>query len=532
MARTYQDWSDRSAVTGAGRSGKTKRAVMIPEATAAAHTSGAVFRMGSEDSGAHWLGQTIGSGTKPKLLSPVGGALALLLFLPYVFMHQVHFNGPTAVSRLDLLHALVTHGTVQIDAYHENTPDKAKFDGHYYSDKAPGTVALALPAFLLAAVVLDVAGVSLESETGWRVSSWVACAGSIGLLTALGGWACFAWLSRYVAPRRALLVTLALFLGAAPLPYATMMFSHALVVGLLAIALWALDREAVVAAADPEAERRWVGLAGLACGWALVSELSAGLVVAGLIAWLLSRKGNTLRRLGWFAVGFVPPMLLLPLYSWLCFGNPLTLAYSHQASFPEMQKGLYAIQWPDAATAFNLLFSPTRGLLFWTPFLALAWLGYVRLAERSRALFWLCYAVPVLQVVIISGRVWDWQAGPTLGPRLLAPMLPLLALPCALGVARWPKVGLGLAAVSIGLTSLATLTDATPSGHIYNPLLELHLPLLRRGELSPNLGTVLGLPPLVSVAVFYAPLAGGFWWLWRRLPNRVEPAVSQRTPEP
>jgi hypothetical protein len=48
------------------------------------------------------------------------------------------------VSRLDLLHALVVQGTVSIDAYHENTPDKAAYDGHYYSDKAPGTGALAL----------------------------------------------------------------------------------------------------------------------------------------------------------------------------------------------------------------------------------------------------------------------------------------------------------------------------------------------------------------------------------------------------
>ena len=38
--------------------------------------------------------------------------------------------------------------------------------------------------------------------------------------------------------RDALVTTLAVFLGAAALPYATMMFSHSLVVGLMAIAIW------------------------------------------------------------------------------------------------------------------------------------------------------------------------------------------------------------------------------------------------------------------------------------------------------
>lgn len=42
----------------------------------------------------------------------------------------------------------------------------------------------------------------------------------------------------------ALITTLAVFLGAAPFPYATMLFSHGMVVGLLAIALWAIGKNA------------------------------------------------------------------------------------------------------------------------------------------------------------------------------------------------------------------------------------------------------------------------------------------------
>jgi hypothetical protein len=56
-------------------------------------------------------------------------------------------------SRLNLVFAVVDHGTFAIDAYHEVPPtltyDKAYFDGHYYSDKIIGVSLLALPVYAL-----------------------------------------------------------------------------------------------------------------------------------------------------------------------------------------------------------------------------------------------------------------------------------------------------------------------------------------------------------------------------------------------
>ena len=187
-----------------------------------------------------------------------------------------------------------------------------------------------------------------------------------------------------------------------------------------------------------------------------------------------------------------------------------------------MRQGLYAIKWPNPEIAYNLLIPPTRGLFFRTPFLAMAAIGYWKLIRSNPRLFWFTYAIPLLQVIVISGRTWDWQAGLTLGPRYLAPILPLMALPCALGVQRFPKTGIALAAYSILITTLATLTNACPDYSIYNPLTELHIPLLLKGEFSPNLGSVLGLPPYPSVALYYAILSGGIWWLWHKLAGKED----------
>ena len=121
------------------------------------------------------------------MLGKMHVALFALLFFCFAYAHQKEFDAPTPVSRLDLLHALFVQGRVSIDAYHDNTPDKAVFDGSYFSDKAPGTVAVALVPFAVAAVLLSLAGIGLDSTSGWLFSSWGACAGSIGLITALGG---------------------------------------------------------------------------------------------------------------------------------------------------------------------------------------------------------------------------------------------------------------------------------------------------------------------------------------------------------
>lgn len=488
------------------------------------------------------------------------------------FIHQRHFDAATPASRLALLRAVTARRTFTIDVYQRWTPDKALHDGHFYSDKAPGAAALALPAFAAAAGVARAAGVDLDSKTGWLVTSWAACAFSQALPVALGAAAMFAWLRRFVRGRAALVTVLALTLGSLPLPYSTLLFSHAQVIGLIGIAVWAMGmlqevRSEKVEVRSQESEVRIgtgrMALAGLCLGLALASEYTAGIVVVALVAYVVVREwrenrgeksevrsqksegmqgsaGATPYRkrsrlsplvprpLLWFLLAAIPPLLLIPAYSWATIGNPFQLPYSYQASFPQMSEGLYAIKWPDLENLGRLLIGPTRGLVFWTPFLVMAGFGWWWLAEERPRWLWLTYAVPLVHALVISGRTWDWQAGYTLSARYMAPILPLLALPCAIGTQRWPKLGGALAIISIAMMTLATITDACPDYSIYNPLTELHIPKFLKGEFSYTLGTeVFGLPPWASVAVYYALLIGGLAWLWRLTGKADKTAASQ-----
>ncbi|HVZ33781.1 MAG TPA: hypothetical protein VG963_15220, partial [Polyangiaceae bacterium] len=51
------------------------------------------------------------------------------------------------VSRFDLTRSIVERGTFEIDAYVDNTGDRARRGAHWYSDKAPLAAFLALPAY-------------------------------------------------------------------------------------------------------------------------------------------------------------------------------------------------------------------------------------------------------------------------------------------------------------------------------------------------------------------------------------------------
>ncbi len=441
--------------------------------------------------------------------------LFIALFAAMAYTHQADYRGPLAASRLDLLHALFVHKSFKIDAYHKNTPDKAVYEGHYYSDKAPGTVFLSLPAFSLSVVLLKLCRTDLDSDAGWLASSWITCAGSIALIVAAGGVALFLWLCQWVGPRPAYLATLAIFLGAAPLPYSTFLMCHALTVALLAIALWAgragIHRER-------NGETRLIHfrdcVAGCCCGLALASEFSAGIAVCGIL--LLFVIENP-KRVFSLVLGMTPALSLVPAYNWVCFGSPLAFAYHHQAAFTEMHTGFFGInRLPDARSAYHLLFGVQQGLFVWSPVLLLALVGYFQMRRTPMELFFVTYLVPLFQVVAISAYFLP-RAGGALGPRLLSSVLPLMALPVVLGIVRFPRTGLILTAISVLLTAFATVIDICIPTNIENPLLHFFVPAFLAQKFSPNLGSVLGLPGYSSLLPMFLMVGFGIWLSWRDL---------------
>src|SRR5947209_7983033 len=76
----------------------------------------------------------------------IGFALFWLVLLSYAFVIPTNpsFNSE---SHLYVTFGLVDHHTVQIDRYRTRLGDIAYWNGHYYSDKAPGMSFLAVPVY-------------------------------------------------------------------------------------------------------------------------------------------------------------------------------------------------------------------------------------------------------------------------------------------------------------------------------------------------------------------------------------------------
>jgi MFS family permease len=439
----------------------------------------------------------------PALRTPVdrvGYALLFLaLFVPYSYFN--HSDGWNQAARLAELHAIVIHGTLQIDAYHTITGDKAHLNGHYYSEKAPTVVYAALPVFALTVLGQRLAGVDPDGPEGWRVSAWITTAACVGLITALGGLAFFALIDGRLGGLVAVLATFGLFLGTLTFPYATSLFAHGATIGLLAIALWAV--------LGPQSNRRDY-VAGLTAGLAVASEYPAVLTcgVIGLYLMYVSRP-----RMWRFAVATVPALVLILLNNYLISGSPFSLSYGANPAFPEMTTGnLMGFTLPDLALTPALLLGEYRGLLFWSPILVLAIPGFVVLFRTERPVA-IMLAMGFLLIFLQVAAFYNWYGGNSFGPRYLAAALPFIGVATAYGIKRFTEMGLVLTVISIAMIGMVTAIAIDPPADVLTPLESFYWARIQQDRLADNLGSLLGLPVWVSLVVPLVLPAVAVWRL-------------------
>ena len=139
-----------------------------------------------------------------------------------------------------------------------------------------------------------------------------------------------------------------------------------------------------------------------------------------LVALLPVHAGRTPRR---FAAGFVAAqagvLAIQAVTNGLRYGSLLNFGYGGET---------FAFNSPFLEGFFGLTLLPGRGLLLYAPIVLVALLSARRLTWRERLLF---YGAPALLLVVVA-RWWAWHGASAWGPRLLLPVLPLLAAPAVL----------------------------------------------------------------------------------------------------
>ncbi len=465
------------------------------------------------------------------------------MLVSYAYFYQA--GGWNQNSRFALVRSLVAQQSIQIDDYHEATGDKSRFQGHYYSDKAPGQAFAAAPVVAAARPLLRASGVDPDSASGAALLAYVATLATASLPMIIAALALVSVSRRLGAtPGGGRFAALVLGLGTPAWAYATLFIGHCMAGAALMVAF-----AAALGLADPASPGRRLPRAlavGVACGWAGITEYPAGLaagLVAGFALLLVRPDGFAASaRVGAGilagASGFVAALLA---YHQAAFGSPFAhpLQYLDQLTYAREQQFAF----PAAATAWQLLFGRARGIFTLSPVLlaapvgfALAWRAPDGDARTRRLAIGLCVSTTVFYWLLNASFI-NPGGGWIFGPRLLSASFPFLCCGLAFVFARGSRrvralLGV-LALYGGGVAFVAVSTNVQPPEDLRRPVAELLWPSFVAGHVSQvgfsiqgvnsppgrkarpdfigrgawNLGEVLGLRGLASLA----PL--GLCWL-------------------
>jgi hypothetical protein len=463
--------------------------------------------------------------------------VAVLSFLSFIYFYEG--GGWNQNSRFDLLRAIIEQHTLEIDAYQANTQDKAHFEGHYYSEKAPGVVFLAIPFALAARPLLQAVGVDPESPSGLVALSYLVTACTIALPTAVAAVCLFFLALKFGADvGGATFAGVAMSLATPLWAYASLFWAHALVGACLIFAF-----AAALKLRDGHSVFHWALAIGLAAGWATVTEYPAAPISAVLAAfalWLVWQRGGAARWSAMAGIGVGAAICIVVLFAYLyaAFGSfRLSYSYYDPNSFAFMQQqGYLGLTYPHPDRLLKLLFGCSRGLFFASPILLAGPVGLWRISKEKR---WSASAfvasITVAYYFLFNASFYWWKAGLTFGPRYAGASIPFLCL--GLGVAWtraslvWRRILLALALCSVFVTLMAVSTtsqlpmqESCPIVHsTWRAFWSGHMAMNGDSILTPaeaggghaafNLGQLMGLHglasliPLIAVWIF----AGLIW---------------------
>lgn len=432
-----------------------------------------------------------------------------------------------ANSRADLVYAIGDLGTLSIDAYHENTGDKAFYNGHYYTDKSLGPSLVALPFYMVFKAVAAIPpiqsfinsgrGLGAFEETlnpeGEGMRSDALYQGmaltfmtffAVSVPSALLGTVLFLFASRFTE-RYVYAMVLALLFGLATIafPYSNVLYQHQFAafgafVGFYL--LWIVVYE--------RASLNWLWVVGVLFGLATISEYPVVPFLGIIFLWAAYKMPNRM-ALYRVVLGAIPLGLIFAAYNYATFQSPLPVGYEYSTNWQGVhQQGFLSLTAPSLERYAELTFGVYRGMFFISPFLLLAVPGLYLMWKHQRKHR---SDVVLLALVIFGFFTYNassvmWHGGNTVGPRYLVQMVPFLALPIIfafntlLGKLPGQLLVTGLGVLSIVNVWIQTIGGQAFPPEIYkNPLIEYSWPLFRDGNIARNYGIFAGLSGISSL---------------------------------
>jgi hypothetical protein len=293
---------------------------------------------------------------------------------------------------------------------------------------APIGSAVVWSPFYLTAHGLVSSGLLPGPADGYSKPYSGAVAYGSAILAILGFWFTFATLTRYLGVTEGLAMTaiVAVWFGTPALYYIAVApaFAHAPSIFAVSLTFFLWLRARL-----KDSVFDWILMGGAAGLAMLIREQAALLLIApGLDLGLRLLRGDVKRSIerGVAVLGTALVVFLPQLFAYQALNG----------SFGPTQLVQRKMDF-RSPHAFDVLFDPGHGLLLWTPFLAIGFLGFIKVVARHGALGVFLLAA-LLSQVYINGSVLSWHQAGAFGSRRFVDATFLFVVGVAFGLMSFP----------------------------------------------------------------------------------------------
>ncbi|MCP4446235.1 MAG: hypothetical protein GY811_12960 [Myxococcales bacterium] len=453
------------------------------------------------------------------------GGLVAMAYL-YCFPYFPGMHSANELPRIYLTMAMVDEGSFAIDTGAERwgkTVDMSPSKGHLYSNKAPGSSMLAVPAYAVLKSAKDLTGAEPSlAELTWAFRFATGIVPTLLFLSLM-----WKFLRGFApSPQSRRLILLAYGIGSMAMTYSTLFIAHQLaavcIMSAYVVGTWVVEERL---------HRRWLWAAGFLAGSAPLVDYQAAFAGVPIGIYLVYQLGLRRRenRIGiLYAIGgAIPPIVLLLYYHAAAFGGPFRTGYEASESFAHFhQQGFLGMDQLRLEAFTGSTIASDNGLLVFCPMLLLALPGWYLMARRGR--WWhlgVTLSVAVIYLLFVSS-INFWRGGWQVGPRYITAMLPFLLVPIAVAVTwaerRWAARAFVIGLIGVGVVVYGLSNALFPHfpEKFSNPLYGLVFRLLGDGEAPYNAGWLLGLKGFASLVPYLILVCG--LSVWCACPSREE----------
>src|SRR3989338_3365081 len=388
-----------------------------------------------------------------KILDRIDVKLFLTFFIVSLFF--IRWSGWSEDSRFALIKSIVENQKLEIDDNANTTGDRSFYNGHYYTDKAPGQSILGAQLYFSLNLVFKnfleqdtekplyieepqfdtVTYALLNPDDKILISRILLTVFFSSLPSALLIVLMYKTAKMFTEKEKyAILITFSMGLGTLILPYSTIFNGN-----ILAAFLVFLSFHIMLKLHNEELDRKYYFISGLFLSFSIVVDYTTiFMFIPSFIFLLYTKKFSVIPK---FILGVLLGILPLFIYNFIIFSNPITFTlifldpdispcidvfYDHCVKSTLIHFYLNPVY--ILSTITKILFLPYRGLLFYYPLLLFSFIGLFILYKNNRELT-VFILVLILQFILFYGSILYWWGGTNFGPKHFATLIPFLLIP-------------------------------------------------------------------------------------------------------